>query len=283
MMDKEKVFAEMEGYIKACHDNYRSCFLCPKGKECVIPRGLIADNPVIFKPFTWLSFKRTRQTELGKFLFTVKSICDDSNGDCSKCPLKYTHDFPVRSDCTFAHKPLYWLYAPVESKMADVINEVNKKEDKEPDKEPNDKAKAKAKVTVQYIVLKGYHTSCMLVNGDCDSCGLKGICWFPARKNIDYLSLLIPADWTRLSYIGKNKDKRNEAIHGIMKDIVNICLDVSDCLKCPFYKKHKGSKKGGACIFEGIPEQWRIVENRDIINKVLGKETNTDVDKQPET
>ena len=149
----------------------------------------------------------------------------------------------------------------------------------EADKEPNDKAK----VTVQYGVLKGYYTSCMLVNGDCDHCILKGICWFPARKNIDYFSLLIPADWTRISYIGENKDKRNEAIHDIMKGIINICLDVSDCLKCPFYKKHKGSKKGGACIFEGIPGQWRIIENKDIINKVLGKETNTDIDKQPET
>lgn len=127
MMDKEKIFAEMEEYIKACHDNYRNCALCPKGKECVIPHWLLLDNQIIYKPFTWFSFKKTRQTELGKFLSTIKSICDDNNGDCSKCPLKYTHDFPVRSDCTFAHKPLYWLYAPVESKMVDVINEVNKK------------------------------------------------------------------------------------------------------------------------------------------------------------
>lgn len=154
----------------------------------------------------------------------------------------------------------------------------NKKEDKEPDKEPNDKAD----VTVQYNVLKGFHISCMHVGGDCDRCGLKGLCWFPARKNIDNLEVLIPITWVHLSLSEENKNKRNDAIHGIMNDLIKRCQNVGYCPDCLFYKKHK-DKKGGKCIFEGLPKQWRILENRDIINKFLGKETNTDVDKQPET
>lgn len=231
-------------------------------------------------PYYKIIISESEANSLATLHETMKEFC--GNQVCNTCPSKDSplcnlfnlSDFNTKLD---SHKlegehTLVHSYDSIRQKTD------KKKEDKEPDKEPNDKAD----VTVQYNVLKGFHISCMHVDGDCDRCGLKGLCWFPARKNIDNLEVLIPITWVHLSLSEENKNKRNDAIHGIMNDLIKRCQNVGYCPDCLFYKKHK-DKKGGRCIFEGLPKQWRILENRDIINKVLGKETNTDVDKQPET
>lgn len=157
----------------------------------------------------------------------------------------------------------------------------NKKEDKEPDKKfqlQNPYDMTRNKEAPPYEILKAYCHLCASADGNCGRCINKDICiFYDTNRYCD-----IPAEWYCSAHDDRSQPKFNVAINIILEKITRQCVR-NNCASCFFNLMYVDGREK-RCIFKGRPQIWNIHDdNAKIINKVLGKETNTDVDKQPET